>query len=205
MAIGGALASLLGVSLLTAGAGLSRADIIVKDPTVTSHGSNFTWSYDVTLTNDEIIKPGNFLTIYDFAGFVPGSNFQPAGWVFSSANLGRTPPHSVPTDDPRLPNLTWTYTGTSNNDAYGNPDRVSILGPGPLDLGIFGADSNRSQEVVGMFATEAIKYSPRQRGNGRPVDNSGYVGVPNAVLPESSSLLLLLPGLAPLVLLRRRR
>ncbi|HZT43806.1 MAG TPA: hypothetical protein VFA07_16685 [Chthonomonadaceae bacterium] len=188
---GWALASILGLGLLASSAGHSHADIIVKDPTTTTNGSAFVWSYDVTLTNDELVKKGNFFTIYDFAGFVSGTNFQPANWVFSSAMTGKTPSRVTPTDNPHLPNLTWTYTGTVK------------LGPGPIDLGFFGAESTQSHAKVGTFATEAIKYAPGKPGNGKPVDNIGSVGVPS-VIPEASSLLLLLPGLAPLALLLRK-
>ncbi|HZT43762.1 MAG TPA: PEP-CTERM sorting domain-containing protein [Chthonomonadaceae bacterium] len=188
----GRVTSLMGAALVIFGLGSARADIIVKDPTVTPNGSNFTWTYDVTLTNDETVQTNNFFTIYDFNGFVPGTNFQPADWVFSSANVGKTPSKVKPQDNPKIPNLTWTYTGTAT------------IGPGPTDLGLFGADSTIGTEHVGTFATEAIKYAPGKPGNGKPVDNVGSVGVP--YVPESSSLLLLLPGLAPLgILLRKRR
>ncbi len=188
--------SVLGAALFVLGLGTARADIIVKDPTVTNSVSNpgaFTWTYDVT--NDEEIDTAhgtNFFTIYDFAGFIPGSNFQPSGWVFSSSNVGLTPPHITVTDNPAIPNLTWTYTGAEVN--------------GPQDLGNFGADSTIGTQKVGSFATEAVKNSPGHPADETPVDNVGSVGVPNSVIPESSSLLLLLPGLAPLgVLLRKRR
>jgi hypothetical protein len=187
---------LMGAALLVSLGGLSRADIIPNLSTVTAHGSNFTWTYSASLTNDETLQSGNFFTIYDFAGYVPGTNFQPANWVFSSANVGKTPSRVTPVDDPTIPNLTWTYTGPN-------------VGPGPVDLGFFGADSTFSNTKIGDFAAEAIKYAPGKPGNGKPVDNVGSVGVPtghNNVIPEAGSLLLLLPGLAPLgVLLRKRR
>jgi hypothetical protein len=186
---------LAGAALLMVSGSLARADIIPEVSTVTSNGSGgFTWTYTAALTNDETLQSGNFFTIYDFTGFVPGTNFQPANWVFSSANVGLTPPRVTPTDNPSVPNLTWTYTGPN-------------VGPGPVDLGLFGADSSLSQLKIGQFAAEAIKYAPGKPGNGKPVDYVGSVGVPGGgnVIPESSSLLLLLPGLAPLGLLLRKR
>src|SRR5579885_3211044 len=119
---------LFGMALLTAGAGRVRADIIPELSTVTPSGSNFTWTYDAQLTNDETLQTNNFFTIYDFNGLVGGTNFQPANWTFSSALVGKTPSLVTPTDNPKIPNLTWTYSGPT-------------LGPGPLDLGLFGADS----------------------------------------------------------------
>ncbi|HZT42447.1 MAG TPA: hypothetical protein VFA07_09655 [Chthonomonadaceae bacterium] len=184
---------LFGLALFALGAGAARADIIPQDPTVTSNGSNFTWTYDVNLTNDETLQTNNYFTIYDFAGYVPGTNFQPADWVFSSAMTGKTPSRVKPIDNPNIPNLTWTYTGTAT------------IGPGPTDLGFFGADSKYSRETVGNFAAEAIKYAPGKPGNGKPVDNVGSIGVPTSTIPEVGSLTLLLPGLAPLGLVLRRR
>ena len=186
---------LAGCALLLGSGGLARADIIPEVSTVTPNGSNFTWTYSASLTNDETLQSGNFFTIYDFAGYVSGTNFQPANWVFSSANVGKTPAKVTPTDNPSIPNLTWTYTGPN-------------VGPGPVDLGLFGADSTFGNQTTGQFAAEAIKYAPGKPGNGKPIDNVGSVGVPTGhmnVIPETSSLLLLLPGLAPLGLLARKR
>ncbi|HLK61267.1 MAG TPA: hypothetical protein VKU00_32255 [Chthonomonadaceae bacterium] len=182
-----------GLGLLLA-AGASRADLIPELQSVAPNGSgHFTWSYNVDLTNDEVVKKGTFFTIYDFAGFVPGTNFQPSGWVFSSSMLGNTPLRVAPVDNPNIPNLSWTYTGKTR------------LGPGPLDLGLFGADSNSGRAQLGNFAAEAIKYAPGKPGNGRPVDNIGSIGVPVPSVPEPGALALLLPGLAPLGLLLRKR
>ena len=183
---------LFGMALIALGAGAARADIIPDINSVTPNGSNFTWTYDVALTNDETLQSGNFFTIYDFAGYVPGTNFQPANWVFSSAMTGKTPSRVSPIDSPTIPNLTWTYTG-------------STVGPGPLDLGLFGADSKYSRQIVGMFAAEAIKYAPGKPGDGKPVDNVGSLAVPTSTIPEAGSLTMLLPGLAPLGLALRRR
>ena len=184
---------LFGLALFALGAGAARADIIPEVSNVTPNGSNFSWSYDVALTNDETLQRDNFFTIYDFAGYVPGTNVQPADWVFSSANTGKTPSRVTPVDDPNIPNLTGTYTG-------------STIWPGPIDLGIFGADSKYGRTTTGMFAAEAIKYAPGKPGNGKPVDNVGSVGVPQpSTIPEVGSLTLLLPGLAPLGLVLRRR
>src|SRR5215467_4991710 len=97
---------LAGCAILLGSGGLARADIIPQLSTVTPSGSNFTWTYSASLTNDETLQNGNFFTIYDFAGFVSGTNFQPANWVFSSAMTGKTPAKVTPTDDPNIPNLT---------------------------------------------------------------------------------------------------
>jgi hypothetical protein len=181
--------SLLGISLLALSVGSARADIVPATPTITPHGSHFTWSYDVTLTHNATLTSGNFFTLYDFAGFVPSTNFQSANWVFSSALVGKTPQHQKPLDNPAIPNLTWTYTGPN-------------LGRGTLDLGLFGADSKSSSQTMGSFASETA--NPEGLGN---IHKQGEVNVPDgpALVPEPSSLLLLVPGLMPLGLLLRKR
>jgi hypothetical protein len=175
---------LAGALLLLSSGNLARADIIPTVVSVSPHGSNFTWTYDAAMTSDENLKSGNFFTIYDFDGYVSGTNFQPSHWVFSSALVGKTPPKVVPDDNPLIPNLTWTYSGPKT-------------GPGPVDLGHFGADSTLGMVKTGEFASEATKHAPGMPTNGKPVDNIGFTGVPG-IIPETSALLLLLPGLAPL-------
>src|SRR5438093_12764141 len=81
-------------------------------------GSDFRWTYSAILTADETLHTNNFFTIYDFDGFIPGSNLQPANWAFSSALLGQTPSKVLPDDASGIPNLTWKYTGST------------VLGPG---------------------------------------------------------------------------
>src|SRR5438874_7428641 len=136
-------------------AGLSaRADII---PTLNSvsptSGPDFTWSYRATLTQDENAvsggrNGGDYFTIYDFGGFVPGSNAQPAGWTFTFSLVGTTPPRVEPRDNPTIFNLTWHYTG-----GPGLPAEIV----GPLNLGLFSAVTDTDLFRRGQFAAEATK------------------------------------------------
>src|SRR6266478_2825211 len=105
---------------------------------ITPSGSDFTWNYSANVTVDQRVEHDDFFTIYDFGNFVAGSNTQPAGWAFSSALLGRTPPLVLPHDDPGILNLTWTYIGK-------NP----IIGPAPL--GIFSVNTNTNQVGTSDF------------------------------------------------------
>ncbi len=95
----------------------ARADIIPSITTATditpAGAVNFNWNYSATLTQDENVLRHDFFTIYDFAGYVPGGNTQPAGWTFSAALIGTTPGKVTPIDNPNLFNLTWTYTGST--------------------------------------------------------------------------------------------
>jgi hypothetical protein len=152
----------------------ARADIIPSITTATdvtpAGGGNFSWNYSATLTQDENVLVHDFFTIYDFAGYVPGGDIQPAGWTFTAALLGTTPSKVTPTDNPNLFNLTWTYTG---------PTQV-----GPQALGIFSAVSHTNLPTSGEFASEATKNSGDLAGT--KVDNIGNVAVP---VPEMSALL----------------
>jgi hypothetical protein len=107
---------------------------------------------------------------YDFAGYVPGGNTQPAGWMFSAALVGITPGKVTPTDNPHLFNLTWTYTGSTQ--------------VGPESLGIFSAVAHTNLAKSGEFASEATKNSGDLAGT--KVDNIGNVAVP---IPEMSALM----------------
>ena len=73
----------LGLSLLATPA--ARAGLIPNQVTVTpTSGGNYTWSYNVVVTSDVYVQPGDYFTIYDFAGAVPGSITAPAGWTLST-------------------------------------------------------------------------------------------------------------------------
>ena len=152
----------------------ARADIIPSITTATditpAGGGNFSWNYSATLTQDENVMRHDFFTIYDFAGYVPGGNSQPAGWTFSAALIGTTPGKVSPIDNPNLFNLTWTYTG---------PTQI-----GPQSLGIFSAVSNTNLSRTGEFAAEATKNSGDHAGT--KIDNIGNIAVP---IPEMSALL----------------
>jgi hypothetical protein len=151
----------------------TRADIIPSITTSTDitpvGGGDFSWNYSATLTQDENVVRHDFFTIYDFAGYVPGENTQPAGWTFSAALIGTTPAKVTPIDNPHLFNLTWTYTGSTQI--------------GPQSLGIFSAVSNTNLPKNGEFAAEATKNSGDLAGT--KIDNIGNVAVP---IPEMSAL-----------------
>ena len=173
--------------ILVVAAGLTavasaRADIIPflsELPTPTG-ASDFTWSYRAVLTRVEnAVSGGNnggdYFTIYDFDGFIPGSNEQPAGWTFSFKLVGTTSPLVNPTDDPHIYNLIWHYVGGS-----GLPDEIV----GPANLGLFSAESTTDQLRLGQFTAQATQNTGPFAG--RKVDNIGSVAVP---IPEMSALL----------------
>lgn len=158
----------------------ARADIIPTLDTITPIGaSDFTWSYRATLTQDENAvsggsNGGDYFTVYDFGGFIPGTNAQPAGWTFTASLLGTTPPRVLPTDDPAIYNLIWHYIG-----GPGLPHEIN----GPTSLGLFSAQTTTDLLREGNFAAEATKNTGPLSGT--PIDNIGAVAIP---IPEMSAL-----------------
>lgn len=180
----------IGVTILSA-----RGDIIPTlspNPPAAAVGG-FTWNYSANVTIDQMVTKGDFFTIYDFGNFVSGSNLQPTGWVFSSALVGINPPLVLPTDNPGLANLTWTYMDTT-------PINGSAL------LGQFAVVTDTNQLRESDFAAEATRSSGPNAGT--KVENIGRVSVP---IPEMSALLPILSvcgaGVAAGIptLLRRRK
>ena len=120
------------------------AGLLPVSATVTPDGSNQRYTYGIVLTSDSTLKTGDFFTIYDFQGTVPGSNVQPAGFTLTSANTGGTPVGTTPVDDPAKPNLTWTYTGPglSGQIGLGNFSVISTNAPSP-DAASFTSQTHR--------------------------------------------------------------
>jgi hypothetical protein len=139
-----------------------------SSPAPTAGG--FTWNYSTNVTIDQMVQPGDFFTVYDFGTFNPGSNFQPAGWTFSSALTGQNPSLVIPTDNAALLNLTWTYTGTTTIN-------------GAQFLGDFSVIAASNQLRTSDFAAEATRNSGPTAGT--KVDNVGTISVP---IPEMSAL-----------------
>src|SRR5258708_3991227 len=52
--------------------GRADAGLIPTNVSVTPDGSNFRWTYAVVVTTDVKVNPGDYFTIYDFGGIVPG-------------------------------------------------------------------------------------------------------------------------------------
>jgi len=191
------LTGTVGIGLLAIGTSPARADIIPALDSVTPAGSNFLWSYHADLHEsqrlDASLSYSDFFTIYDFAGYVPGSATAPAGWIVSSSNVGLTPPGAnpfPPADDPGMPNLTWTFTG------------ATIDGPA-TGLGPFTAISTDSQPILGSYTSQSTNNTLSTPPNGLPGDNSGFVNVPAD--PEPCTMALLGLGAAPLLGGLRRR
>jgi hypothetical protein len=172
---------------------MARADIVPSlDGSVTGTPGDYTFTYQVTLSDVETLVSGDEFTIYDFADLVPGDNTQPAGWTYSSADVGPVPTGEAPTDNASVPNVTWTYSGSA------------IVGNGTLgNLGDFTVVSTETViDEFGDYAADATHTADTTYSH-----NGGEVPVPSSSVPLPAADWMGLSGLATLaayLFLRRR-
>ncbi|HEV3167629.1 MAG TPA: PEP-CTERM sorting domain-containing protein [Isosphaeraceae bacterium] len=186
------------LGLLALGSSQARATIIPNlDSVINNNNGTFTYNYHADLAADQRVDPAgtksDFLTIYDFAGLVSGSaHVNQAGWTVSVQNIGITPPSTLPTDDPTIPNITITHSDTVG----------TITGPqNPLIT--FSAISSAGPVGIIAFAAQATRSTGPLVGT--KIQNVGVVNGPGFV-PEPASLALLGIGVPfALTLLRRKK
>jgi hypothetical protein len=186
--------------------GVATAGIIPASVTVTPEAGNFRWTYSVVLPTDMKLQAGDYFTIYDFGGLVPGSAFADPPdhstglWDISTSNSGPIPAGLKPTDNPDVPNLVFRYLGPT-------------IATGQVGLGNFGAVSTVGQDqgVRTDFTAQNPQASTGQTD--RNIVDTTAPGVPsgggtNPTTPEPATLVMAGLGL-PLVgaarLLRRRK
>jgi hypothetical protein len=189
------IGALLSAAALFAGSAV-KADIIpvFNAATPTANGCEF--SYNVNVADGSKVNTNDYFTIYDFNGYVAGSEFAPADWLVTIQNVGVTPSGQLLTDNAGVVNLTFKYVGGA-----------AIVGPvAPVGgVGAFGAESTFCVEQAGgKYASQTHKNNPGQPDNNTLQSNQGIVVTP-ANIPEASSLMLLVPGLVPLGIVLRRR
>ncbi len=173
----------------------SQAGLLPVQVSVTPEGGNYLWTYAVVLPTNSQLQAGNYFTIYDFGGLLPGTITAPVGWASSVANVGPTPPLLAPTDNPNIPNLTFTYTGPS-------------ISTGQLGLGNFSAMSTNKLSTDSYLTAQTQRTSDGQVDRNItetvvPVPISGGGGPPP--VPEPTTLALAGLGLPVIALARRRK
>lgn len=178
-----------GFALATATA---EAGLIPNKVTIAPEDGHFRWTYNVVVTSDVYVRPGDYFTIYDFAGALPDSTMSPsAAWALTSQNVGATPDKTNPQDDPNIPNYTWTYNGTE-----------PIIGS--TGLGNFSLLSPYSQSALSDFTS-----STHRQDNDKIENTITTTVVPVATPPTEESpepaTLALLGAAIPLVGLKLRR
>jgi hypothetical protein len=169
----------------------ARAGLLPTSVTVTPEAGNFRWTYAVVLPTDMKLQAGDYFTIYDFGGLVPGSAVAPDGWNFTP---NKTPARTAPNDDPNIPNLTWTYSGPT-------------IPTGQLGLGNFWAISTYSQQAESFFTAHNPRvvdgvYDSNITETTVPV---GTTMPPPPGVPEPATLALAGVGLPLVGLIRRVR
>jgi hypothetical protein len=168
--------------------GTASAGIIPASVTIQPEAGNFRWTYAIVLPTDMKLQAGDYFTIYDFGGFVPGSAAAPDGWTFETATAGPVPVGLNPTDDANIDNLTFRYNGET-------------IPSGQLGLGNFWAVSTVGTSTVTDFTAQNPQASTGELD--RNIVSTIAPGVPPDIdptpsVPEPATLLLAGLGL-PLV------
>jgi hypothetical protein len=123
----------------------AKAGLLPVAVTITPEAGNFRWTYAVVLPTDMRLQAGDYFTIYDFAGLVPGSIVAPDGWTASVTKTGPTPDRLNPQDDPGVDNVTFRYNGEVVN--------------GQIGLGNFWATSTYGDSTASFFTAKNPRAS----------------------------------------------
>lgn len=176
-------------------AGTATAGLLPVSVTITPDAGNYRWTYAIVLPTDMKLESGNYFTIYDFHGYVSGTEAAPTGWEFSGANkIGPTPDRLKPSDDPGVVNLTWKYTGET-------------IPTGQLGLGNFWAISKFGNQADSSF-TSITKRTSDGLSDANVTDTIIPVSVetpPPPSVPEPATLALAALGLPIVGFARWRR
>jgi hypothetical protein len=149
-------AALAGLSFAGLSASNAQAESIVMALTgfsITPAGTGGIFNYPMELDGPSIARTGDFFVIFDFKGFIPGSNVEPNGdWSFtaelvSAPIVGAAGTLGV-TDSATITNLRWTRTGADlpNNNI-------------PLALGTFSAGSTAHAFTTGGLGARDFSTS----------------------------------------------
>ncbi len=185
------IAAVAGLSLLAPLA--SRADLVPINTGITgglyTYRADFSVAIDPSTSQpDQLLKAGDFFTLYDINGLVAGSVTTNAQFTYTVQPFGKNAPQTAPTDT-ALPNITFTYTGpTISAD-------TSFTG-----FGFTSTDT--TSDLNGTFTSLDQKVAGAGTTNKSTI---GSVTLPSPNVPEGSSFLMLLPALLPMGAYLRRR
>ncbi len=180
-------------------ASASITPVLIGSPTATGNG-DYAYNYRVTLASDQGLMTGNYFTLYDFSGF---NGFGAAGTGFTgSTNLvGPTPNKTVPTDDPGILNVTFTYSGPTINYNGALMQR---------DLGTFTVFGTSGTVVFNDFTSLAVLNAGPTKGTPVATIGSHAIGVGGgsgnpSTVPEPATWATMLLGLGFVGVSARRR
>jgi hypothetical protein len=198
-----AFGALVVATALAATNGSARADLTPLFDSATAGTGAFAgdtiFQYHVTLSTGSSdlggSGPNDFVTLYDFAGYVPGSAAVVSSintWTKSEQLLGLTQANVAPPDNPALLNVSFTYT---------TPTLIVGSGQTVLTFTVASTFAN----VAGVFTP--YSGSSTNVSNGTVQGNVGFVQGPN--VPEPTTIALMSVGglmlLAPYLRRKTRR
>lgn len=171
--------------LIGAAANPARASLAPSDPVVSASGSDFTYTYDTTLSAAEKVVRGDFLTIAGIADYVPGSVLSTPGfsstvitssgitditWMATAAKSGVTSFHFgfLSTTD-MLGIGTYAYSNHSKTgqtlSGSGTVQVPAVITPEPSSLVSFGLSA---LVVLGLML---FGRSKRSRSPGSAIES----------------------------------
>ncbi len=219
-------ALLLGAALFGAGPGRADAAIIITPVAVgTPAGSNFMYTYTLTLAPDSLLLPpaaivgdnmpgsaaggvGDRFTLYDIFGLVPGSVTVtgllalPGNTAVTTQNVGVVAPATspLPADNPAVLNINVAWLGGSS-PAVAAPPGTNVL---------LGTITFLSTNPVDLVTDRAFTAASQQFVDPTQISNNvqQFVGPgstpPSNVIPAPAGLILAATALPFVGALRRR-
>jgi hypothetical protein len=188
------------------GSTTASATVVISNAGTFDEGNGvIDWFYNVALQPDQILRPGDFFTIYDVPNILGGKDgannqntvfFAPVSQSFSKLvdfTTAPDPPNAAPDDDSNLLNIKVSLNQNSSE---------IIPGTANIILGTLTIKSNTANPVQTNYAAQAgLKTDPTHQ---IPSTSTGFVEVP-AAIPEPSSVTLMVLGLVAIGALGLRR